>query len=240
MKRIFTRNLHYTRAESSHNKFKLRPPLTAGRYVRSTTVPSTALRRTGVASLTSAANLDNSGHMSIKSFPYLMMTVLLLCIKLQVNVSQLWISFLQLSFKTPKSALSRRTLLALYFFKGTFREIALWPPLVYNLNNTEQVAAQRVRNFAPTDSTTKFLDERIDEKVPSWDFTCRIISRTSTIRDKTQRDVTSCSNVNSFSAKIMLQSKCYLQTFSPRWPSRNCTLGCAGANFKRPPRVSFN
>jgi len=41
---------------------------------------------------------------------------------------------------------------------------ALWPSLVYNLNNTEQVAAQRVRNFAPSDSTTKFLDERLDGK----------------------------------------------------------------------------
>jgi hypothetical protein len=46
----------------------------------------------------------------------------------------------------------------------------LWPRLVYNLNNKEQVTTQRVLIFAPTDPTTKFLDECLDEKVPSRDL----------------------------------------------------------------------
>lgn len=88
IKRTFIRKLHYTRTELNHNKFKLRPPLKAGCYVRSTTVSSTALRRTGVASISSAVNLDNSTHLSIKSLPYLMITALLLCINLQqVSIS---------------------------------------------------------------------------------------------------------------------------------------------------------
>jgi len=77
-------------------------------------------------------------------------------------------SFLLLSFKTPfEVSVQYIHTTGVVFFYGRVSPKVLWPPLVYNLNNTEQVATQRVRNFAPTDSTTKFLHEHLDEKVPS-------------------------------------------------------------------------
>ena len=120
------------------------------------------------------------------------------------------------------------------FYRDVSRT-ALLSPLVYNLNNNRTGCCAARPKFR-----AYWLHHKIPwwtswQKVPSWDFTCRIISRTSTVRDKTQRAASSCSNVKSFSAKNMLQSKCYLQTFSPRWPSRNCYNGVRTREFQALP-----
>jgi hypothetical protein len=111
------------------------------------------------------------------------------------------------------------------FFCRQLAQSALWPPLVYNLHNNStsyctacpEIHAYWSRHKIPwwTQWRRRYLPEIWTEVQ---------ISPESKITGNTQRAASSCTNVTSFSAKIMSQSKRYQEIFSSPVASWNCAV----------------
>jgi hypothetical protein len=165
MKRAFIRKLYFTsdelvkiKPEHSVAVTKLSCAPSESRALRQeyNSTVYIALRQTGVASQaslgssTSAANLGKT-HALIKYSLYLMSSYFYLS-----NYNK----FVSVSYESPSCRMPFETpftLSPVHYFFWQLALTALWPPLVYSLNNKVYVTAQRARKFAPTDLTTKFL-----------------------------------------------------------------------------------